>query len=127
VDIKELGLSLRAYHCLKRSHVDTIEQLQAMNLQELLSLRGLGIGCASEITDKLSEYAKKGEHHNGFPAILHQDERILTASEARAQDGGSGGTPISIQIGTLSVREEADVDRIAVAFYEQMKLARMAG
>ena len=63
MDIKELGLSLRAYHCLKRSHVDTIEQLQMMSLQELLSLRGLGVGCASEITDKLSEYTKQGEHH----------------------------------------------------------------
>ena len=38
---------------------------------------------------------------------------------------GSGG--VTIQVGQLSVREEADVDRVAEALYERLLLANMAG
>lgn len=64
--------------------------------------------------------------YDGFPALLHQGERVLTASEARAQDRGDI-PPISIQIHELSVREEADVDRVAEALFDRLQLARMAG
>lgn len=35
--------------------------------------------------------------YDEYPALLHRDERVLTASEARAQDAGQG-TPAPIQI-----------------------------
>ncbi len=62
--------------------------------------------------------------YDDFPALLHQGERVLTANEARAMDqGGSGG--ITIQIGELAVREEADVDRVAETLMAKLRLARM--
>lgn len=35
---------------------------------------------------------------NGYPALLHEGERVLTASQARAQDAGQAAAPISITI-----------------------------
>lgn len=63
--------------------------------------------------------------YDNFPALLHEGERVLTASEARTLSAGSGG--VTIQVGQLSVREEADVDRVAEALYERLLLANMAG
>ena len=59
-------------------------------------------------------------------ARLRQGERGPPARGARARDAaGSGG--VTIQVGQLSVREEADVDRVAEALYERLLLANMAG
>lgn len=33
-----------------------------------------------------------------YPALLHRDERVLTASEARAQDAGQGAAPPSLTV-----------------------------
>ncbi len=63
--------------------------------------------------------------YDGFPAVLHRDERVLTAGEARGQRAGTGG--IVIEINGLSVREEADVERIASQLWERISLARMGG
>jgi len=49
-----LGLSVRAYHCLKRSGIDTIGQLRERQLS-LPRLRGMGAKTIIEIEDKLNE------------------------------------------------------------------------
>ena len=37
--------------------------------------------------------------YDEYPALLHEGERVLTASEARAQDGGqAGAAPIQLTI-----------------------------
>ncbi|MDE6259886.1 MAG: hypothetical protein K2M42_03340 [Oscillospiraceae bacterium] len=36
--------------------------------------------------------------YDDYPALLHRDERVLTASEARAQDAGQGTAPAPITI-----------------------------
>lgn len=36
--------------------------------------------------------------YDDYPALLHRDERVLTASEARAQDGGAGAQPIQLTV-----------------------------
>lgn len=64
--------------------------------------------------------------YDNFPALLHQGERVLTASEVRAADGGSGGaSPITITGNTFTVREEADIDKIALALAQQLAKARL--
>lgn len=66
--------------------------------------------------------------YDEFPALLHQGERVLTANEARAQDRNGGASPISVQItGEWHVRSDSDVDAIADAIVEKLRLARMAG
>lgn len=52
--IEDLNLSVRAYNCLKRAGIDTIEQLKGCNQDELLRIRNLGKKCIDEITYKLS-------------------------------------------------------------------------
>lgn len=38
--------------------------------------------------------------YDNFPALLHQGERVLTASQARAEDRGGGG--VKVEIGQVS-------------------------
>ena len=66
--------------------------------------------------------------YDNFPALLHEGERVLTASEARAYDRGAGaGGGITIQMSGTVIREEADIDRVAQRLYEKLRAAGMAG
>lgn len=57
--------------------------------------------------------------YDGYPAILHEGERVLTAGQARASDeGGSSG--IVITGNQFIVREAEDIDAIAQALYEKI-------
>jgi hypothetical protein len=51
---------------------------------------------------------------DGYQAVLHKGERVLTAKENREYSGGGGlkANPFTINITNLHVREEADIDRI---------------
>ncbi|MCG5252626.1 phage tail tape measure protein [Brevibacillus agri] len=53
---------------------------------------------------------------DGYTARLHKGERVLTAQENReySGSGGGGGAPIvNISMNGVTIREEADVERIA--------------
>lgn len=63
--------------------------------------------------------------YDNFPALLHQGERVQTAVEARSEKNGSGGVQI-VMYGT-TIREDADVDRVAAALLQKMQLAGMRG
>ncbi len=55
--------------------------------------------------------------YNNFPALLHEGERVLTASQAREQ----GGAPtVQVTGNSFIVREEADIDRIATALCQKI-------
>ncbi len=59
--------------------------------------------------------------YDGYPAILHQGERVLTAGQARASDeGGSSGGSVVITGNQFIVREAEDIDAIAQALYEKI-------
>lgn len=58
--------------------------------------------------------------YDNYLTYLHEGERVLTAQQARAMDGGVSGVTVQIT-GTLSVREEADVEKIANAIYRKMQ------
>lgn len=61
--------------------------------------------------------------YDGFPALLHEGEQVLTAAEARR----SGGEPvITITGNSFSVREEADIGKIAQALAHEVSLAYMS-
>ena len=59
--------------------------------------------------------------YNGYPARLHEGERVLTASEAR---GYGQGVSVSVTVNGLTVREEADVDRIAETLAQKLSEAK---
>lgn len=58
--------------------------------------------------------------YSGYQATLHKDEKVLTAQQAREHRDGSGGNGgVVISGNTFHVREESDIEAIA------LKLARM--
>ncbi len=63
--------------------------------------------------------------YDNFPALLHEGERVLTAGEARQGKNGVGG--IQIVINGMTVREDADIDRVAQALLSKLEAANMRG
>ena len=65
--------------------------------------------------------------YNDFPALLHEGEQVLTATEARTynKNGGSGGFIISGN--TFVVRQESDIDAIATSLLNKLRQASLAG
>ena len=61
--------------------------------------------------------------YNNYPALLHEGERVLTAAEAR--QGGSA--VVNITGNQFTVREEADIDRIASAIASRVGDAMLTG
>lgn len=55
--------------------------------------------------------------YDGFPAILHEGERVLTAQQARQ---GAASVSVEKLADTIVVREDADIDRIAAAIVERV-------
>lgn len=60
--------------------------------------------------------------YDNYPALLHQGERVLTASQAREADSG-GARTMTINIYNPTVREDSDIDAIASAIYERLLAA----
>lgn len=56
---------------------------------------------------------------------LHEGEKVLTAGEARQEKNGVGG--IQIVINGMTVREDADIDRVAQALLSKLEAANMRG
>ena len=87
--------------------------------QELSKGRGLNGNVTADSSYRSLRERDFGPHaygldyvpYDNFPALLHQGERVLTASQARAADRGMG---VNVTFsGPVTVREEADLDRLA--------------
>lgn len=63
--------------------------------------------------------------YDGYAAVLHEGERVLTAAEARSYRQGGGVIQI-VMNGTV-IREQADIDRIADSLLSRLVQARTAG
>ncbi len=53
--IEELELSVRAYNCLKRENIDTVDKLLNYKEDELLQIRNFGQKSIQEVKDKVKE------------------------------------------------------------------------
>ena len=53
--IEELELSVRAYNCLKREGIDTVDKLLNYKEDELLQIRNFGQKSIQEVKDKVRE------------------------------------------------------------------------
>ncbi len=60
--------------------------------------------------------------YNNYPALLHEGERVLTASENRSFGKGA---EIKITGNSFVVREEADIAKVASELFKQMNQAYM--
>ena len=59
--------------------------------------------------------------YDNFPAILHEGEGVLTASENRAR--GRGGVSVLISGNSFTVREDADIEKVAREIARQFNRA----
>lgn len=60
--------------------------------------------------------------YDDYPAKLHEGERVLTASQNREyMSGGHGG--VTVNISSMTVRSESDIDSIADELYRRIRLA----
>lgn len=63
--------------------------------------------------------------YDNFPALLHEDERVLTGSEARQEKDAFRG--VQIVISGMTIREDADIDRLAQELLSKLETANMRG
>lgn len=66
--------------------------------------------------------------YDDYPALLHEGERVLTASQAREQDAGKApvsGGQIVITGNSFSVRDDTDIQKIAAELLHQIRLAQI--
>lgn len=61
--------------------------------------------------------------YDDYPAMLHEGERVLTANQARQADAGSGVGSINVNLYGMTVREDADVTRIAREIVSELQIA----
>lgn len=61
--------------------------------------------------------------YDNYPALLHEGERVLTASEARSQ---TASVSIAKLADSIVIREEADIDRFAAALADRIVAAGAA-
>ena len=66
-DVAEIGLTVRAYNCLRRAGIDTGWQLFVMDQKELAKIRNCGKDTVLEIVSKCKEYY-------GFDILLDKKE-----------------------------------------------------
>ena len=76
--------------------------------------------------DKSSYHGESYVPRNGMMYRLHQGERVLTKKENRQFSKGAGNNVI-INMGGMTVREEADIDKFASALARKIYLAGEAG
>lgn len=72
--IDELELSVRAYNCLKRAGINTIDQLLALSDEDLRTVRNLGRKSYEEVKERIAEWGyelrtEKGELENPVSAM----------------------------------------------------------
>ncbi|WP_260506710.1 phage tail tape measure protein [Brevibacillus brevis] len=92
----------------------------------------LGDKAGNGILDWLSPQPKKPDaqaYHgidyvprDGLVTKLHKGERVMTATENRESSGGSGGSApvVNISMNGVTIREEADIDRLAYRLAREM-------
>ena len=62
MNIDELELSVRAFNCLKRAEINTLDQLAEKTEEELGRVRNLGKKSIDEIIEKLAQFRGLGLH-----------------------------------------------------------------
>ena len=85
--IEELDLSVRAYNCLMRAGIKTVEKLKKTDDAALMRVRNLGRKCYEEVKQKLQEFGEKEgevsqEEKVDYVAML---EELIGLSAAKEQ------------------------------------------
>lgn len=77
-------------------------------------------------TGNSNAYGLKYVPYNGYPALLHQGEQVLTAEEARRKNRTAAeGVSVTIT-GPVTVRQDSDIDAIAVRLAQELEARALA-
>lgn len=79
--IEDLGLRVRSYNCLKRAGVNTLNDLAAMTIDDLMKVRNLGKKSVDEVISVLARY---GLVYN-FDGVIVEKEVINESIESFAR------------------------------------------
>lgn len=90
------------------------------------SIGSIKAGMGGGKKDKSSYHGESYVPRNGMMYRLHQGERVLTKKENRQFAKGAGNSVV-INMGGMTVREEADIDKFASALARKIYLAGEAG
>jgi hypothetical protein len=65
--------------------------------------------------------------YDGYNATLHKGETVLPRGEARDyRKGNAGASGVTINIESMNVRDDSDIDRIGEALFQRINQARTA-
>jgi hypothetical protein len=78
MNLDDLELSVRAYNCLKRAGINTVEELCNRTMDDMMRVRNLGIRCLKEIIEIMKT--------NGLKFKDEKANNIITASEIYGHD-----------------------------------------
>ncbi|MEH6865763.1 hypothetical protein [Priestia megaterium] len=90
------------------------------------SIGSVKAGMGPSKKNKSSYHGESYVPRNGMMYRLHQGERVLTKKENRQFAKGTGNSVV-INMGGMTVREEADIDKFASALARKIYLAGEAG
>lgn len=85
-----------------------------------------GGGEETTSTGKKSAFGTKRVVGNDVPFRLHDGERVLTRSEADRLESNTMGTGITINIDKMTIREEADINKVARELADRLNRSRLA-
>jgi DNA-directed RNA polymerase alpha subunit len=111
--IEVLDLSVRAYNCLRRGDVYTVEQLARLSDEELLDIWALGKNTLDEIKQKLAAYL---ESHPQLQMRLAAEEPSEKARPDRVVEEQGPG----IEVLGLSVRAHNSLFRAGIESVGQL-------
>lgn len=108
----------------------------AMSLSTPASTYAASAGGTTNTTSVASTYLTGSSNafglnrvpYDDYPALLHEGERVLTASQAREQDAAkapASGGQIVITGNSFSVRDDSDIQKIASELLHQIRLAQI--
>ena len=103
--IDDLELSVRAYNCLKRAGINTIEELRCLNDEDYFHIRNLSRRSIDEIKQKLSEFETLTEESSITPCrYTDMLEELIGLKEVKEQ----------VQKITAFVRMKQDMKKLGI-------------
>lgn len=75
---------------------------------------------------KRSAFGTKRVAKNDTPFRLHEGERVLTKQQANNLENSIGNGAITINIDKMTIREEADIDKVAKELVDRLNRSRLA-
>jgi hypothetical protein len=100
-------------------------KMPSIKLPSVASIKA-GLGGGGKSKDKSSYHGESYVPRNGMVYRLHQGERVLSKKENRQYAKGTGSSVI-INLNGTTIREDADVEKLAASLARQIYLAGEAG